>query len=447
MSITAKEDIVIGKEDVQESKDLNFGVRKIQFAHKFTGGETAVDLANLVLPSELAPMVNPSPAEIAGCHLSLFKKNVRLSLSRGIELKPYAHYLISSESRISFVNDLYNSGGALPGEILYGEIDLVPANQIVVADARRFVKTGTITAGQTTVNLGHEFKVNANPFDQVGDFILMTDDGRLFFRNVGNAAASILADGNFQEVDSGNGYGTQIILNQAFPVDTPYAAIFGLQMASGDLGIWGAIEQLQGSLLKLGQDAAIGFGTSLVDYIQANPTQLERRYFGDIMLKILGLEVNQGGDKYMRMTYSTNAGNSGSSGNSGTFKFNGTYTDVGDTTLMSRVQAAAETQYVANRKLLVHIFVRGIVNSAVDCDIGAALYESTGVLAVPNHSIGSDESPNTNYFLTANGQFIMEAGQYFRFSGQEIRMSSNIDLIIIAQELSTRKTIREFLGL
>jgi hypothetical protein len=117
-------------------------------------------------------------------------------------------------------------------------------------------------------------------------------------RNVSNATAAPAADGNYQEINSGSGVGTTIQFNNA-PVGQDDAIIveFGMDMA-GDIAISGNLDALYGSILKLAEDVKDLGPYSISRYISANPSQTERRAFGDSVLaalaRISALENNVG---------------------------------------------------------------------------------------------------------------------------------------------------------
>lgn len=302
MGIVSKEDIALALLEQADSRDKAFGTKSIVFAHKFTGGETSVDLLSLTTPPELLAngFVNASPSEIAAAHLSVFKKNVKLSLSRGpsgLELKQWAHFVVSG-NQINFIGGLQASGGAQAGEILFGEIVTVPSNSIVVGDMRWIRGTIPISVGQQLVPIPYPYKVGVNLSQgQAGD-IKIKKQGVMLYRNVGNATASPSADGNFQEIDAGNGYGTSIMLN--VPATTAFLLEYevGFQLSSGDLSLWSALESFEGALLALAGDAAYNFygDSDLTRYISSAPSALERRAFGDLITasieRVAALENN-----------------------------------------------------------------------------------------------------------------------------------------------------------
>lgn len=276
---------------IPNSKELSFGSKGIEFAHQFTGGELALNLNSaLNTPSIMSGngFVNASPAEIASAYLGTFKKKLRLSLSRGIELKPYIHYVVTGNT-IVFVGALRDTGGAQAGEIIFGQIEQVKANGMIVGDMRWFHGTVEVAVGQTLVNIGVNFKVNENADFQVGD-VKLKQNGTSIYRNVGNATAGPTADGHYQENDAGNGYGTTVTLNAA-PVGQPALIEYevGVKLSSGDAQIWSDLERLEGSIIALSEDAAQGFygDNDLTRYITSSPAAIERRGFGDLVQSAL----------------------------------------------------------------------------------------------------------------------------------------------------------------
>lgn len=287
MGTTAREDISTTKKELVSSKGVVFAPRTIQFAHQFVGTETSVNLLSLVTPTLLTSngFVNATPQEIAAANLSVFGKNLKISLSRGIELKPYVHYLIVNNN-IVFIGGLKDNGGALVDEMMFGEIQMASGGAQIVGDVRFVRGTVEVAVGQTLVNIGDRFKVNENPGSQVGA-VRIVRNGVTIYRNVGNAVASPSADGNYQEIDSGTGYGVSIQLNVAPAIQSDIIDYeIGIQLSSGDLALWDAFQKLQGSVLALSQDAAQEFygDQDYTRYLTVAPSDLERKSYADLVI-------------------------------------------------------------------------------------------------------------------------------------------------------------------
>jgi hypothetical protein len=286
-SLIAKENIGYRKKRVAETSTGPQLAQIIQFAHKFTGGETSFNLLSLTTPTvEMPGFVNPSPAIMAGTGLAVNPSALRLFISiTGGRMIPFESYKAFG-SNIVFVGNLALTGMPV-GAIVFGEIDAMAANPIVVGDGRFVRETASLADGVALVNTGLTYKVNSNPSKQIGD-LKVYRNGVQQFRNVGNAAASPSADGNYQEIDAGNGYGTFIQFNNAASGQTD-ALVFemGYQISSGQLQIWAEIERLQGAILALANDAGPAFGNPVTNYLSSNPSELDRRAFGD---QVIGLQ-------------------------------------------------------------------------------------------------------------------------------------------------------------
>lgn len=301
MSLTGKEDISLSKMDVVESKQFASTTKKLVFAHKCSGGETGINLLSLTVPTELSAngFSNPSSAELAAAKMVFNKKSVKVRSSLSGELVQFDHYVIASSTQIQFVGALA-SMGAQPGEYFVVDLGDVPVNALAVADTRTVTRTYELAVGQTTLNLGDIYEVGANLDigSQIGA-IKVTRNGALQLRNVSNVTAAPLADGNYQEIDNGTGYGATIVFNNA-PVGQSDSVVveFGNQIVSGDKNYIAALETLFGGFYKLAQDAAPIFGNSLSTYLTANPSQVERRAFGDLVLTLqtqMALKANLSG--------------------------------------------------------------------------------------------------------------------------------------------------------
>lgn len=285
-SIFGKEDIGYRKKRVAETSQ-GFAIPSIiRFAHKFVGGETSFSLLNLSAPAEMSGFMNPSPSVMAGAGIATNSSALRLYISSGGRMVEFDSYKCLGTT-IQFLGAL--SAGIPQNTVIFGEIASVAASPIVVGDGRFIRKSYSLALATTSLSLGFTYKVGVNlgSSDQIGD-IKVYRNGVLQMRNVGNATAGVSADGNFQEIDAGNGYGTLIVFNTP-PVGQADAIMveMGYQIASGQLQIWSELERLQGGLLAIAQDAALGFGQPLSNYLSTNATELDRRAFGDSVTSAL----------------------------------------------------------------------------------------------------------------------------------------------------------------
>lgn len=280
--ITGNEDISIGGEDVPKARSLNVTSKALRFAHKFTGGETALNLGSLIMPSEISTWSNPSSSEIAAANLLSTSANLIIKSSTGAELMEGVDFVVTSNSGLAFINGY----SPQPGEIIIGRFNL-PVSSILVSDAKEYRKTVPVVAGQTIVNVGFEYKVNQNPTQQIGDVRVNLNGLSKLLRNVGNATAAPLADGNYEEYDPTNsGYSTAIRLNNPIAADGFMVFEGGLALASADVKIFGALDRLGAIVTKLAEDASYGFhgDNDLTRYLTASTSEVERKTFGDLLV-------------------------------------------------------------------------------------------------------------------------------------------------------------------
>lgn len=188
----------------------------IKFAHEAQAGETFIDIDNLVTPTSInTGIINPTGAQLSALNLKNNSNSIIIISSHKNALQQGSWSISNSGRRI-------NLGFATqPNEVFTVQIRMSNATTNVV-DADAFAITGTLLAGQTDIALGQAFKLNANPTEQIGEIIL-TIDGVEQLRNVNNATANPLADGNYEEVDSGNNQTNLLRLNEAYPVDVAYS--------------------------------------------------------------------------------------------------------------------------------------------------------------------------------------------------------------------------------
>jgi hypothetical protein len=271
MSSIAKANISLSKKDLTKSRIPLVASRNVTFYHKATAGDLSINLLALSMPSEMPTNVQATVAEISGANLAINKKNLSLVSSANGLLMSGLHYVVTSSTTIQLIG-LYAIAGAEVDEIFTGVINSAPVSDLVVASARSVDKTYELGIGLTTLNLGREYEVGMNPNDDIGSIKVFVN-GMLAHRGV-----------EYAEVDAGSGYGTTIQFFTA-PVSIPYsvAVDFGV-MSITDNDAIGTIENLAGAIKKIAVDLANVAGTSESDYYSANPSEIERRTFGDMVL-------------------------------------------------------------------------------------------------------------------------------------------------------------------
>jgi hypothetical protein len=279
MSSIAKSKISISKKDLSKSRILPVGSRNIKFYHKANANDITINLLSLSLPSaEMPTVVQATIQEIDSAKLLFNKKNLTLTSSAKGELIQGLDYIVTSSYDIQLIGSAFTDG-ADQDEIFVGTINSAPVSDLITASAKNITKTYQLPVSQTTLSLGHEYKVGVNPNDKVG-IIKVYVNGVLALR-----------DEDYLEVDSGNGYGSTIEFLIA-PLVTPHEVVvdFGV-MSITDNDALGTVESLAGSMKKIADDLAVVAGTSSEDYFNASPSDVERRVFGDTVLKLLDAEV------------------------------------------------------------------------------------------------------------------------------------------------------------
>ena len=198
MSSIAKTNISLSKKDLTKSRIPPVASRNVVFYHKATVGAVTINLLSLTMPSaEMPNAVQATVAEISGAQLTINKKNLSLVSSAKGPLIQNLDYTVVDSTTIQLLSPLYASG-AESNELFVGTINSAPISDLVVASAKSITKTYTLSVGSTTLNLGQEYKVGENPNEDVG-IIKVYVNGILAIRGT-----------DYNEVDSGNGYGTTI---------------------------------------------------------------------------------------------------------------------------------------------------------------------------------------------------------------------------------------------
>jgi len=264
----------LSKLDLPNGRMNFFGVRKSVFYHKALSGSKTIDLSNLTMPSTEFPSVAQiTLEEITASNLFTNKKNLKLSsVSKG-ELFQGLDYVVTSSTTIKLIG-IYDIEGAEADEIFVGEIALVPLNDVVPATGKIETKTYDVAIGQTTIALGKPYKIGVNPLEKVGA-IKVFINGALALRSV-----------DYNEVDSGNGYGSTIQL-----ITTPVSALklavdFGLTAITDNNSI-NILENMGGILLKLATDLSVLSGQPVSDYYNASASEIERADFGQTVLNLI----------------------------------------------------------------------------------------------------------------------------------------------------------------
>ena len=275
MSLTGKNTLSLRKKDVKEQRSLALGFKKLVFAHKASLGATGIDLGSLITPSEMSSLgfVNASTADLQAANLLFYKNNLTLTSSSRNLLMQDLSYTIKSNSRIEF-----QGFTALEGEIFIGVVDASARTANPLVDARPIVATGTLAIGVTDFSVGTPFRVNHQSNSQVGEVVVYRN-GMQQFRNVGNTSTG---DGNYYEVQAGNGLGTVIRFNEApsLQADNIMVISNGLIAERPDGSMMAVIESLAGQLDQVIPTVAALAGQPETNY-QAAPNNVDLKQFGD----------------------------------------------------------------------------------------------------------------------------------------------------------------------
>jgi hypothetical protein len=252
---------------------INF--KDLVFYHKCVGGETFIDLTNLTMPgdSEYATLSNPTATELANAKLLLYPTKILFSRSGG-------GYLQNGEYQIVTSTKINLTSPALVNEIFQGTILSIPQTGIIGVDARKVYGEDTLLAGQTDINVGVEFKVNATP----KEYSLVVDGFSMpLFRNAGNSPTG---EGNYYEIPVSGGYGTVLRLNSSDTVDRawqviPTSAIIQRPDGSRD----SVIESLSGAVDSIKAVLVNDFDYDAATFA-ANPSTVQLRQFGDAVIAL-----------------------------------------------------------------------------------------------------------------------------------------------------------------
>lgn len=287
MAISGTEDISLVRKEVKESQAGSIQTTKtLIFKHEAGAGDLVIDTTLLTPPAEALAngFIQDNPSSV---NLLVNKKNLKIHSSRGVWLQMHEDFKVTGANTIQLIGNIASLGGALEGEVFTIYAAPIQSNAVLTTDHKKQYQEYLLPEGQTILNLGREYEVNRNPLAQIGSIRIFRNGVGPMLRNVGNAAASPLADGNYHEIDVGNGLGTTIEFNVApSGQDDVIVVEFGLEYA-GDFSLVGDMQSMWGSILKLAEDVKDLGPYDITRYINANPSEIERRGFGDTVISNL----------------------------------------------------------------------------------------------------------------------------------------------------------------
>lgn len=266
------------KQDVPEQKSVALGFTKIRFAHKATLGDTGINLASLVTPTEMSSngFTNPSAATIARSQIQLFRNNLKLVSSlRGL-LVDQLSYVVSSGSTITFLGFT-----AEDGEIFQGWLDEAATTSLNAVDGKTIIASGILLAGSTDFNIGVPIPLNQNPAQQIGAVLAFADRG-LQYRKVGNITTG---DGDYIEVPVSGGLGTLLRFNASASDRFITVVSNGVVSERPDGSMMAFIERVQGQIDGMIPTLAAVAGVPTTNF-QAAPNNIDLKQFGDRVLEL-----------------------------------------------------------------------------------------------------------------------------------------------------------------
>lgn len=277
MSITGKTTPfqTLKRLDVPQQKSAGVGYQNVAFAHQATVGQTGIDLTSLNSPSGFN---NPSPTALLNCNLGFFQNNLILMSSTKGVLMPTISFTTVGSQRVNFVGFTADQD-----EIFYGLIMATPRTGLMAVDARSIGVTGSLIVGATDFNVGQLFQVGFNSTAQVGQVVVYRN-GLQQFRCIGNNAAN---EGDYTELDLGNGYGQVIRFKLAVAApdaDSIMVASNGLIAEKPDASQLAEVERVAGQLDRIIPYVAQSAGVDESDLRQYNPTNTDLKAFGDTVL-------------------------------------------------------------------------------------------------------------------------------------------------------------------
>ena len=286
MSNNAKAVKSIRKTDLVSQKTPFVAFKAFSFAHEATAGQTVISLSALTVPTSYASrgFVQPSASDLSAANLLLYRRNLRLqSTLRGVLMEYDAYDVTGSMTiRLNFP--------AEAGEIFIGVISDVSKTGVQVIDGQSLVSTGVLGANASDYVVGQSFALNKYSAKQVGD-VLVFLDGQLMYRNVGNATASVSADGNYQEIDAGSGLSNTIRFNIVDPVNSrPITVLSNGMLAERPEGSLRAeIETLAGQNDSIIETLAVVAGVPTTNFRSA-PNSVDLQTFGQ---RLITMESNR----------------------------------------------------------------------------------------------------------------------------------------------------------
>lgn len=285
MSVIGKGTLSYRKIDTKQDKSLALGVKKLVFAHQFSGaGITDVDLLSLTTPPDLTTLgfVNPNLAESAEARLLLNRESIRVVSSLKGVLMDYISYDVISNTKIRLKNGAESTNS---DEILFIHVEPANYNGAISVDGTTIISTGTVAVGLTDFVVGEPFEVNKYSTTQLGD-VLVFRDGVLQMRCVGNTLAGA---GNYIEVLPVAGLLSNTIRLKDPVVGTDANIVVvsnGLRVERPTAAVLSKFETLAGQMDIVIEDLAAATGNPTTRY-QTAPNSVDLKMFGELLKSLI----------------------------------------------------------------------------------------------------------------------------------------------------------------
>lgn len=260
-------------------------VSDVPFMHQASAGDTGFNLAALTIPDDSGSFLNPSSSQIQSLTQAGLRGSLELHNGEGKILAPGVSYEVSG-LQINFIGFI-----ALEGEIFYGVVKNAPRNNTSFMDGTQVLAMGFLPVGETQFNIGQQFKWNHNSTMRVGA-VRVERNRAPQYRNSDNLTNGLL-DGDFAEIRAGTSqFSTLIQFNDAgvlLPGNLlEFVVVYGTQVfvdrESGSLR--SEVEVQASQVLRIAETVAALAGVPLTDFLTANPSAVQLKQFGDLILAL-----------------------------------------------------------------------------------------------------------------------------------------------------------------
>jgi hypothetical protein len=261
----------------------------VQFIHQASFEDTGFNLKALVLPTGAGSFQNPAPSTLAELNLVSNRNALELFNGAGKKLALGINYEIFG-SQITF-----NDFTAEDNEIFFGTIRSVRVSGAEIVDGLTGVKTGFLTPGETSFNVGFDFPIESkerlSPLEVHRNRVIQ-------YLNSDIEDPTALSDGDFSLVRAAStNSGTYIEFNDpgvTLPSGLPeFVSVSSRQFVVDRVTdtLRSEVEVLNGNTLRMADLVAGLAGIPASDIIGNDPSNVQIKQFGDILLGILDVQV------------------------------------------------------------------------------------------------------------------------------------------------------------